>query len=398
MKTCIAGRSASLFLLGAMATSLLGGCSKDHAANAAERASDVVIGVAWPWAAHPEIKFGEGLQMAVDEVNASGGVGGHPLRLRREDDRASVDSGRMVAQRLSTDPAVVAVIGHLQSYVTIPAAAIYDANGVVLLAPTATDPELTGHGYKRVFRTTFTSPTVGRQMAAYAGARGFQRVAIYYVRDDYGRGVSNAFEEWATDAGITVVARQSYDPEGSATEAAFTSTFAKWKSLEVDAIFVAGEVPLAGSLIAKAREAGLTLPIIGVDAMGSSALMSVGGAAVEGTVVPTVFHPSEARPEVQRFVTAFTAKFHVPPDAGSALGYDSVWLLARAIRAAGSTKPDAVALALHATHDWKGVTGSFAFTPNGDLTDRPLVKMVVRKGKFEYLPDSVPSLATVARK
>jgi len=367
--------------------SLLLGCSRDRASGAAAKTDDVVIGVAWPWAAHPEIRFGEGLQMALDEVNASGGVNGHPLRLRKEDDRASVDSGRMVAQRLSTDPKVVAVIGHLQSYVTIPAAAIYDANGVVLLAPTATDPELTGHAYKRVFRTTFTNKSVGRHMAEYAAAQGYKRVAIYYVRDDYGRGLSNAFEERATDDGIAVVARQSYDPEGSANEAAFSATFNKWKTIDADAIFVAGEVPLAGTLVARARAAGLSLPVIGVDAMASGALMTAGGTAVEGTVVPAVFHPSETRDEVRSFVAAFTKRYGVAPDAGSALGYDSVWLLANAIRTAHSSKPDDIARALHASPGTNGVTGHLAFDASGDLTDRPLVKMVVRHGHFEYLAE-----------
>jgi branched-chain amino acid transport system substrate-binding protein len=385
--------AAVLSTAGVIATALVS-CAPARAADGAT--ADVVIGVAWPWAAHPEIRFGQGLDMAVEEVNASGGVVGRKLRLRREDDRESLDSGRIVAQRLSTDPSVAAVIGHLQSYVTIPAAAIYDANGVVLLSPTATDPELTRHAYARVFRTTFTNHTVGRHMAEYAAARGFKRVAIYYVRDDYGRGLSNAFEERANDVGVAVVARQSYDAEGSATDASFASTFREWKHLDADAIFVAGEVPQAGLLIAQARKAGLTLPILGGDAMGSGALMSAGGDAVEGTVVATVFHPDEARPEVREFAAAFTKRYGVAPDAGSALGYDAVWLLARAIRTAGSAKPDDIAHALHSAHDFRGATGSFAFDKSGDLIDRPLVKMVVRKGRFEYLAERPASTAVVA--
>src|SRR4029079_7098836 len=103
--------------------------------------------------------------------------------------------------------------------------------------------------------------------------------------------------------------------EGGASEAAFTKTFINWKTIDADAIFVAGEVPLAGTLISQARKAGLQLPIIGGDAMGSGALMSAGGTAVEGAVVPTVFHPDESRTEVRQFATDFTKKFNVAPDA-----------------------------------------------------------------------------------
>ncbi|MEO8620013.1 MAG: ABC transporter substrate-binding protein [bacterium] len=401
MNQPIRKRPTARVLTAIAAACIVVGCSGSgpDGAPAKTRAGsgDLVIGVAWPWAAHPEIRLAQGLDMAIDEVNQSGGdSAGHKLKIRREDDHESVDSGRIVAQRLSTDPSVVAVIGHLQSYVTIPAAAIYDANGMLLLSPTATDPELTSHSYQRTFRTTFTNRTVGRHMAEYAAERKYKHVAIYYVRDDYGRGLSNAFEERAADLGVAVVARQSYDPEGGASDAAFTKTFTNWKTIDADAIFVAGEVPLAGTLISQARKAGLQLPIIGGDAMGSGALMSAGGTAVEGAVVPTVFHPDETRAEVRKFVTDFTKRYGVAPDAGSALGYDAVWLLARAIRTAKSSEPTNIAKALHAARDFTGVTGAFAFDPHGDLIDRPLVKMVVRNGRFEYLIDAPRAPATVA--
>jgi len=389
---CIACIACTAFGALACSTSSAG----RGAAGSRGVAGDVVIGVAWPWAAHPEIRFGQGLDLAVEEVNKSGGVLGRKLRLRREDDRESVDSGRMVAERLSSDRSVVAVIGHLQSYVTIPAAAIYDANGIVLLSPTSTDPELTAHAYRRVFRTTFTDRSVGYHMAEYAAARGYKRVAIYYVRNDYGRGVSNAFEERASDLGITVADRQSYDAEGGGADDAFATRFRQWAHLDADALLVAGEVPLAGTLIAQARKAGVRLPVLGVDAMGSPELMATGGQAVEGAVVPTVFHPDETRPEVKEFTSNFQTRYGVAPDAGSALGYDAVWLLARAIRAAGSSAPDEIARALHAARDSKGVTGALTFDATGDLTDRPLEKMVVHHGRFEYLAETGRPRTTAA--
>jgi branched-chain amino acid transport system substrate-binding protein len=366
--------------------------AEERVERARKASGDVVVGVAWPWEARKGIRYGEGLDMAVEEINAAGGVNGRRLRLVRVDDKESVDEGRIVAQRLSADPEVVAVIGHLQSYVSVPAAAIYDLGGLVMLSPAATDPELTAQGYKRVFRATFTDKTVGRRMAEFAGGRGHRRVAIYYIRNIYGRGLANAFEERANDLGMSVVARQSYDQSEQASERTFEATLREWGALDLDAIFLAGEVPSAATFVAAARRQGITAPIIGGDALNSPALLSVAGEAAEGTIVASVFHPDEPRPAVQRFTEAFRKRFGAAPDAGSALGYDAVRLLAHAMTQAKSTVPDEVARSLHAVRGWQGVTGAFSFDDAGDLVDKPVVKMVVRGGKFEYVAEQ-PTVA-----
>lgn len=219
--------------------------AEQRIANARRADGDVFIGVAWPWAARREMRFGDGIDMAVAEVNAAGGIAGHQLRVLRLDDHESADEGRVIAQRLGADPQVVAVIGHLQSYVTVPAAAIYDNGGVVLLAPAATDPALTAQGYRHVFRGTFTDKEAGRQMAEYAARRGYRRIAIEYVRSAYGRDLANAFEESATDRRLQVVARQSYGADGVGDDT-FDEVLREWSTLGLDAIFLAGEVPSAG--------------------------------------------------------------------------------------------------------------------------------------------------------
>jgi len=158
--------------------------------------------------------------MAVDEINAAGGVLGRPLTMLREDDHESVDRGRLVAQRFAQNLDVVAVIGHMQSYVSLPAAAIYDLSGLVHLAPTATDPRLTEQGYRRLFRMTFTDREIGAQMAEFAAARDYDRVAIYYIRNAYGRGLANAFEQRALEQSIFIADRQPYYPNSVAAERA----------------------------------------------------------------------------------------------------------------------------------------------------------------------------------
>ncbi len=363
-----------------------GSTAEERAARAARATGEVIVGVAWPWTARRGVRYGEGLEMAVAEINESGGVLGRRIVLRREDDHESVDEGELVAQRLADDPGVVAVIGHLQSYVSVPASAIYDLSGLLMIAPTSTDPELTAHGYARVFRATFTDTEVGRQMAEYAARQGYERIAIYYIRSDYGRNLANAFEERANDLGLTIPVRQSYEPSDSGGVESFRTALRGWSDTSLDAIFLAGEVPSAARAIVAMRREGIAIPILGGDAMSSGELISVAGTAAEGVVVATAFHAREPRAEVRRFTAEFERRYGFAPDAGSALGYDVIRLLAEGARRAGTLRPDSVAAVLHSLRDWGGVTGQFTFDDAGNLVGRSIAKMVVRGGVFEYLP------------
>ena len=145
MRTARLSTSASAAALLALAL-FISACGPDdpatlRAERAAQAEGDLVIGVAWPWEARTVGLYAEGLDMAVEEVNADGGVLGRPIRLVRGDDGESVDGGRLVAQRFADDPDVVAVIGHLNSHVTIPAADIYERGGLLMLTPASTAPE-----------------------------------------------------------------------------------------------------------------------------------------------------------------------------------------------------------------------------------------------------------------
>jgi branched-chain amino acid transport system substrate-binding protein len=369
---------------------------EDRIHRARDGRGDLVIAAAWPWELRKEIRYGEGMQMAVDEVNAGGGIGGRHLRLSRYDDRESIDHGRIMAQQIADNPDVVAVIGHLQSYITVQTAGVYNQAGLVLVAPTATDPKLTQLGYTRVFRATFTDNSVGRQLAELVASQQRRKVAVYYIRNDYGRNVANAFEERARQLGVAVQARNSYDPSEQASERTFDQVLTEWKPMDLDAIVVAGEVPSAAIFVAQARGKGINVPIIGGDAMSSPALMAIAGAAAEGTTVASFFNPDEPRPEVVQFNAAFTAKYGAPPDAGSALGYDCVRLLAHAMKEAGNAVPEDVARALHALKDWRGVTGAFSFDEGGDAA-KPVIFSVVHSGRFEYLPAPLSATGGGAR-
>ncbi len=401
-KATSAARPVALaaMLLAALVVAVSGcGGPKDVAqerALRAEAADELLIGAAWPWASRGEGMYWNGMKMAVDEINAYGGVLGRPLRVIKEDDKESVNEGRLVAQRLSDNPDVVAVVGHLNSHVSIPAAAMYEAAGLLMITPASTSPELTRKGFRRVFRSVNSDEKIGGQMVEFALATGYRRVIICYVRNAYGLGLANAFEQHADAAGLQIVDRQSYDPAVAETPSSFARMIREWKNHEFDAIFLAGMAPQAGYVVKHVRAAGIKAPIFGGDALDTAELLSSAGTDAEGVVVASIFHPDNPRPEVQRFNDRFKATYGVLPDSWAARGYEAIQLLAAAMERAGSPAPDRVAEALRSIDTWTGITGSFSFDEKGDVIGKTMVTVVVRDGRFQFLEEN--QLASAAQR
>ena len=370
------------------ASLLLAGCSGDslsgtRAVMAAKNQGDIVIGAAWPFAKN-DGGLWQGVELAVEELNASGGINGQQIRIIKKDDDSSVTKGMAIAQEFAENPEVVAVIGHRNSYISLPAASIYEKAGLVMLTPASTAPELTQQGYKYVFRSIPSDAEIARQLAVYAASRGLKRIAIYYVDDSYGRGLANAFEDSAVETGIDVVDRISYygDLKGLA------DLRRKWEALGYNAVFVADSAKGGAQFINDARRAGITMPFLAGNTMDSPNFCKLAGVAAEGTVVGTVFNPFDARPEVQKFIQAFRAKYQKEPTQYTAQGYDAVKLLAAAVQKAGSTEPPKVAEALRGLKNWPTVAGLHTFDQSGDEKGNLVVKKVIRNGKIEILAET----------
>jgi branched-chain amino acid transport system substrate-binding protein len=348
--------------------------------------SAVIVAAAWPWSVRNGGLYWEGMTLALNEVNDAGGVMGRTLIIRKEDDKESVNEGRRVAQRLADDPNVVAVIGHLNSHVSIPAASIYESSGLLMLNPGSTSPELTRQSHELVFRSVNSDVEIARQLAEFAGGGGYRRLVICYVRNAYGLGLANAFEQHAEHLGLFVADRQSYDPSTHRNSAEYQRLIDQWKDMEIDALFLAGMAPQAGYLVKQARAAGLDFPILGGDALDTSELIDAAGAAAEGMIVASVFHPDNPRPEVKLFNRKFEAYFGKAPDSWAARGYEAVRLLAEAMETAGSVAPRAVANHLRGELHRFSLSGPVTFDENGDVVGRSIVMTVVRGGQFDYLP------------
>lgn len=356
--------------------------AEERAVQAAESQGDIVIGAAWPFASSAEL-MEEGLDMAVAEINAAGGLLGRQIHLQKEDDHSSVTEGLAIAEKLSNQLEMVAVIGHYNSSISVPTAAIYDQAGMLMLTPGSTAPKLTELGYQHVFRSIPNDNRIAAEMARYARNQGYEQVAIFYTDDEYGRGLANAFEDSAAASGVQIIDRISHYSDYRDLQ----RTAEKWKTLDCDAIFMADVMPAAAHTISLLRQAGMEVPIIGGDGLDSRQLIEIAEEAAEGTVVATIFNPNDPDDKVQSFLQRFEQKYGVPANLWAAQGYDSVYLLAEAIRQANSLVPAEIIQALRGLAGWEGVTGEHSFDSQGDIVGKPVVKKIVQQGRFEYLDD-----------
>ncbi len=339
---------------------------------------DIAIGVAWPFESNNSL-FREGVELAVKEINQGGGIKGRKIRLVMKDDEASVAAGMAVAQSFAKERQVAAIIGHRNSFVSIPASRIYEEAGLVMLSPASTAPEMTRKGYRFIFRNVPSDEEIARKIAVFCSQQGQKRMVIYYSEDSYGVGLANSFEDHAKKAGIKVVDRISYYGDLKDLERLHN----KWKALDFDGIFIACGMPAGAEFIADGGQVGISVRYYTGNAMDSPLLHEIGGRAAEGTVVGTIFNPADTREEVKKFVESFTKEYDKPPSAYSAQGYDAVKLLAAAIERAGDSDAAALAGHLRGMKNWPGAAGYHSFDKNGDDVGNLVVIKVLRDGELQ---------------
>lgn len=361
---------------------LLGGCATPvMQRNGYPGSGDIVFAVPGSlWTEEEGQFFLKGMDMALEEVNQRGVIGGRRIAVEVVDDEGSFMTGTSLAQSFAENPAIAAVIGHWNTHITLPAAAIYEEAGLLLLSPIVSNVQLTRQGYEYVFQNIVGDDEIGRQMAVFAREQGLERTVIFYSDTDYGRGLANAFEDAAHENGMLVVERlqgfrDSYDQQRA---------IQRWEALGYDNIFVASSLADSVDFIAGIREAGVDKLILGGDGLDFGYIERLGPLA-ERSVIATMLNPAHTRPELQQFIHAFIQTYNMEPDIWAIQGYDSIKLLTHAIEMAESAAPVAVAQMLHNMDAWEGVLNTFYFNERGELQGMNVFQKIVQDGRFEYL-------------
>ncbi len=326
-----------------------------------------------------------GTVMAIDEINAAGGLFGKPIRLITEDDQSKAGEAATVVKKLISRDGIVALLGEVASSRSLEAAPICQQASIPMVSPASTNPKVTEQG-DFVFRVCFIDPFQGTVLSKFSLNKGWKKIAILTdVKQDYSVGLSEFFKAHFVANGGMIVNEQSY----SSGDKDFKAQLTAIKASAPDAIVASGYYTEAGLIALQARELQLNIPLLGGDGWDSPSLVEVGGKAVEGCFFSNHFSTEDPAPLIQDFLKRYRDKFNEEPGAMSALGYDSAMILVDAMKRAGTTDGRAVRDALAATKDFTAITGKITLNPQRNA-DKSAVVLEVKEGKFKYVQTVAP--------
>lgn len=328
----------------------------------------------------------QGTLLAVEEINARGGVLGRKLELVTEDDESKPGEAATVVKKLISRDDVVAVLGEIASSRSLEAAPICQNAKIPMISPGSTAPEVTERG-NYIFRACFIDPFQGTVMAKFARhTLKAHRVAILSsVSSAESVGLAKYFrEEFARDGGEVVLEQKYADGDKD-----FRAQLTAIRADNVDGIFVPGYYAEAALICKQARDLGIAAPLFGIDGWESPELVRIGGAAVDGCYFATHYSPESRAAAVVAFNEHYRQRWGVESDTLAALGYDSVLMLADAMRRAQSVEPTKIREALAATKDLHAVTGTITLDEHRNPTKSAVV-LQVKNGKFEYVETIEP--------
>jgi branched-chain amino acid transport system substrate-binding protein len=328
----------------------------------------------------------KGTLLAIEEVNAAGGLLGKKLVLLTEDNQSKSGESATIVKKFISRDRVIAVLGEVASSRSLEAAPICQAAKIPMISPSSTSPDVTAKG-DFIFRACFIDPFQGTVMAKFAQhTLKVRKVAlITSVSSAYSVGLARYFKERFAADGGTVALEQRYG-EG---EKDFRAQLTAIKAAGVEGIFIPGYYAEAALICRQARDLGITVPLFGADGWESPELINIGGKAVEGTYFATHYSPENKDPVVASFNERFRRRWGDVSDTLTGLGYDAVMMLVDAIKRAGTTDGPKVRDALAATKDFKGVTGTITLDAQRNPTKSAVV-LAVKDGKFVFVESIAP--------
>ena len=331
-----------------------------------------------------------GAQLAVNEINAAGGVkiGDKVAKfaLVGEDDAGDPKQGPVVAQKL-VDAKVVGVVGHLNSGVSIPANAVYAKAGLVQVSPSSTNPDYTIKGNKTPkgsvssYRVVATDAQQGPALGKYMLGKNAKTVAVLDDATQYGKGLADQVAKTMESAGAKVVAREAATDKTTDFKAVLT----KIKGLNPDYVFWGGMDDTAASLVKQMKELGMTAKLASADGACTDKFIELSGDAGEGVICSQAGMPLSKMAKGAEFNTNYEKAFPGQKvQIYSPFSYDGVYTLVEAMKIAQSVDPEAIAAAMPKV-SFEGLIGPISFDEIGDIKGGAISIFEVKAKKLEVI-------------
>jgi len=303
-----------------------------------------------------------GVEQAVEDINAAGGILGQRLTLAVGDDRADPKEGVSVANKFVGD-GVKFVIGHFNSGVTIPASEVYQENGMLVITPAATNPKVTDRNMWNVFRVCGRDDQQGSVAGAIIAERfKGKRVAIVHDKTTYGQGLADETRKAMRAKGLRDVLYEGVNKD----DKDFTALVSKLKAANPDLVYWGGLHDTGGIILRQMRAQGVRAPMMGGDGITDDEFAAIAGPGAEGTLM--TFSPDpRTNPQNKDLIEVFRKKRGFEPQAYTLYSYAAVQIIKQAAEEAKSLDPKKVAEVMHSGRVFKTVLGDLTFDKKGDI-------------------------------
>ncbi len=342
----------------------------------------IVFGMVAPMtgdAADYGVQLETGVRLAIEEINAAGGIAGRPVELVVCDDKCDPYEASMCAQKMVADKRIFAIIGHVCSSCTLAGAPIYEQAGLTVMTVSSTNPVITKKGWKHVFRTIAHDGMQGPLMAQFAVQElGAKRLAIMYASHDYGKGLLDATLPEIPKLGAEAVAVETYVP---GVDKDFSAQLTKIAQAKPEALLLLTDYAEGGMITKQRLAAGLgNVPVVASAGNQHEQFIQLGGEGAEGAYVMVYFDPEKPDPKTQEFVKKYKEKYGGKmPSEQAGYGYEAPYIYKQAIEM-GATKENLHEFMHKVQYD--GLTGVTKFDETGDVTGKGQAILIVKGGQF----------------
>ena len=327
-----------------------------------------------------------GAQLGLEQFGSALADLGFTVEVAPYDDQATPDTGVANANQIIADPAVLCLVGHLNSGVMIPSMEVYHTGGLAAVSPANTNPLVTTTGYPEINRIVGRDDVQGVVGAEFAlNELGLSTVYIIHDQTAYGQGIAEFFRQRAEELGMNVLGFEGTDEQSN-----FTSIITPILAANPDLVYFGGIYSQGGLLLKQLRESGITAAFMGPDGLDSSEMANLAGDFVTDMYFTTTAGPLSLFPKAESFIADYETRFGEQVQPYAAEGYDSAQICLAAIQraaeaAGGMPTREQVVAEVRATADFDGITGMKTFNDIGDLeVAQYFVKRVISGDAAEW--------------